>query len=732
LEENCFVSDIILPNMLHALTVRSPVAKGRLVSIECPALPDGYMLISAKDIPGKNCLDDSDIPILTGGDLSYIGEPVALLLGPDINILEERIRNCKVIVEEGAPVFNTGEADPAMLLNRAHGAKVPLLIAAKREFSTGDVDAAFSGATSVISGNYITGIQEHWYAEPCGAVSWSEQGRIIVRTATQWPSHVMRSVCGVLGVPASKVLVMPTITGLHMDGKLWYSSLVSCHASLGAWIAKQPVRLILTGEEDFCFSPKRFGTEIHFSSAINEKGEISGLEINAIVNLGAQAVNADEILEIVNLGSIGVYRIKNVRFCGAAIRTNIPPQGPLAGFGLAQGFFALESHISYIADSIGQDPAQWRKQNFHAGPMGRGGSSNKGSAAKGAVLKSPPHSLGNQLVDNVLNISDYRRKWAAYEVLKTVRKNSSDVPAEQSALHRDSHLANWMERTEGMRGIGIALGYQGNDLLNENAAMYPSSVELTLNKDGVLEIKTGIVDSDHASVWTSLASEILEIDKKKVRISYNADSRDSGPSTSSRNITILTKLIEQACKLIHKRRAVDPLPITVRKTVRPQKNDTSEERLPKGVIDLNNLSQLGWASSVVEVEFDPIGYLPRIRGVWMCVDGGKIFSEDKARKNLKTSIVQALGWAYREQIGYVNGAIPVDQFENFDILGLSEIPPIVINFIKSNSEEPKGIGDLPFSCIPAAFVQAVSQAAGCHFRAIPLKAQDIFSAGRLS
>jgi CO/xanthine dehydrogenase Mo-binding subunit len=704
MEENCFVSDIILPNMLHALVVRSPVAKGRLVSVECPDLPEGYMLVSAKDIPGKNCLDDSELPILAGGDLSYIGEPVALLLGPDINILEERIRNCKVIAEEGSPVFNT--ADPAM-------------IAAKREFSTGDVNAAFSGAVSVIENNYITGIQEHWYAEPCGAVSWPEQqGRIVVRTATQWPFHVTRSVCGMLGVPASKVLVAPTITGLHMDGKLWYSSLVSCHAALCVWIAKQPVRLILTREEDFSFSPKRFGTEINYSCALNEKGEISALDIKAVVNIGAHAVNANEILEFVNLGSAGIYKIKNIRFCGTAVKTNIPPQGPFAGFGLAQGFFALESNVSYIADSLGQDPAQWRKQNFHSGLMGQSGSSNKGSAAKGPANKGS--SLGNQLIDNVLNISDYRRKWAAYELLKSVREKDSDAPPEQSP---------W-QRTEGLRGIGIALGYQGNGLLN--ADTYPCSVELTLNEKGALEIKTGMVESDNGSIWAGLAAGILEIDKKKVRVSYNADYMDSGPSTTSRNISVLTKLIEQACKLIHKRRAKDPLPITVRKTARPQIPQNLEERFPKGVLDSGSYIRLGWASSVVEVEFDPIGYLPRIRGVWMCVDGGKILSEDKARKNLKTSIIQALGWAYREQISYVDGQIPDDQFENFDIPGISEIPPIVIDFINSNSEEPKGIGDLPFCCIPAAFVQAVSQAARCHFRAIPLKARDIFSAGRLS
>jgi CO/xanthine dehydrogenase Mo-binding subunit len=713
--------------MLHALTVRSPVAKGRLVSIECPDLPDGYTLVSAKDIPGKNCLDDSDMPILAGGELSYIGEPVALLLGPDVNILEERIRNCKVIAEEGEPVFNAGDADAAM-------------IAAKREFSTGDVDAAFSGAASVIRNEYKTGIQEHWYAEPCGAVSWPEQqGKIIVRTATQWPFHVTRSVSGVLGVPAAKVTVMPTIAGLHMDGKLWYPSLVSCHAALGAWIAKQPVRLVLTGEEDFSFSPKRFGTDINIACAVNEKGEISALDINAVVNLGAYMVNANEALDLVYLGSSGVYRTKNIRFRGTAVRTNIPPQGPFSGLGLAQGFFALESHVSYIADSLGQDPAQWRKQNFSAGGSSQSGSpaketTGKRSAGKGSSAKSL--TLGNQLIDNVITISDYRRKWAAYEVLKSVRKKNFDAPLEQNPWQRTpySHLGIWMERTEGLRGIGIALGYQGNAPLSSNAAMYPCSVELTLNADNALEIKTGAVssDSDHGSVWAGLASRMLEIDKRKVRVSYSSESMDSGPSTTSRNFAVLTILIEQACEAIRKRRAKVPLPITVRKVSRPQKKPVLEERFPDGALDFSGFIKPGWASSVVEVEFGPIGYLPRVRGIWMCVDGGKIFSEDRARKNLKASIVQALGWAFLEQISYVDGAIPADQFENFDIPGLSEIPPVHIDFIKSNSEEPKGIGDLPFCCIPAAFVQAVSQAAGCHFRAIPLNAQDIFSAGRLS
>ena len=76
----------------------------------------------------------------------------------------------------------------------------------------------------------------------------------------------------------------------------------------------------------------------------------------------------------------------------------------------------------------------------------------------------------------------------------------------------------------------------------------------------------------------------------------------------------------------------------------------------------------------------------------------------------------------------MKGAIPALQFENFDIPGPSEIPPITIDFVWNNADQPKGIGDLPFTCIPSAYLQAVSQAVDHHFQAIPLKSMDIWYA----
>jgi CO/xanthine dehydrogenase Mo-binding subunit len=696
MEAPCFVTDIYLPQMFYAMTIRSPVAKGRLTSVECPKLPSSYTLIRAQDIPGKNCLEDSSLPVLAADELSYIGEPVALLLGPDKNTLENYSRHCKVIAQEEEPVFSSAGVDASVNAG---------MIAAQRDIRIGDYETAFAQAASVVRGNYRSGIQEHWYAEPVGAVAWPDETAkntsLIVRTATQWPFHVKRSVARVLGVTASKVQVYPTITGLHLDGKLWYPSLVSCHAALGAWITQRPVQLILTRKEDFFFSPKRCETEITIENTLDENGGITGIKINTIVNVGAYGVNAAEILDHVNLGSFGVYKVKNIQLSSIAIKTNIPPQGSCAGFGLSQGFFAQERHVSRIADTLNQDTAQWRYDN-----SAKDGFFSLGTMVKDAAPVKP-------LVDTVVKASDYRRKWASYELLRHNRRG------------------HWAEKGEVLRGVGIAIGCQGNGLLYPGLDKGCYGIELLLEKDGSLEIKTSIAGCGCAVVWADIASKILGLDKKMVRINCGAESPDSGPLTMSRAVTVFTKLLEQACLVISKKRFRDPLPICVRKTVRPQKNPAWDEVFPYSgnVVDHSGFARPGWASAIVEVEIDPIEYLPRIRGVWMGVDGGKILAEDLARKSLRTSAIQALGWAYREQISYINGVIPVEHYENFDIPGPEQVPPINIEFIGNVQDEPKGIGDLPFSCIPAAYVQAVSQAMDYHFQSIPLKALDVWYAG---
>jgi CO/xanthine dehydrogenase Mo-binding subunit len=688
-----FVSDFSVPDMLLGITLRSPVSKGTLKSVECPVLNSSYVLIRAGDIPGENKLDGMPVPVLAAGTLSYYGEPVALLLGPDEVRLEEYAARCRIITDEEIPDFE-GKYDPHDSIG---GGRL-----ARRNIRIGEPEQAFAEAKTVITGTYRTGIQEHWYTEPAGAAAVFSPNIITVHTASQWPFHVRSSISRVLKCNPEKIVVESSRMGKHLDGKIWYPSLLACQAALGSMLTGKPVKIILSREEDFRFSPKRYGAEIRISSALDEEGRITAVEINARANLGAQGIFTDEILDRFCLGALGSYRRENILIRGSAVKTNIPPGGPFGGFGMAQGFFAMERHMSRIADSLKQEPSEWRKNNFfHREKM----------LAIGAAIKESV-SL-EQLLDTAEAMSDYRRKWASYELLQGSRWRRSGA---------------W-DNKEILRGIGIACAYQGSGLMYTPPGIKGSGgVELTLNKDGTLEIKTSIIPSNDETpvIWKNTAAEILSIDAAAVRIvSAPAEGvPDSGPDCLSRNIVVVTKLVERCCQNIRKQRFRDPLPITVYRPYIPVKAPSWDGK----IFDAAVFSHLSRAAVVVEVEIEPVNYTPKIRGAWLSVDGGRIFSETRARRSLKHEVIQALGWASREELHYVDGQIPIHYIYDYHIPAPQDIPPIQIDFIWNDSLIPKGIGELPFNCIPAAYLQAVSQAMDHHFEAIPLTASDIWKA----
>jgi len=707
-----FLEDIFPSNFLYGVTVRSPIAKGFLRFIQVPKLPENYTLITARNIPGENRLEETNIPILADGNLSYIGEPVAIILGHDKTKLEELAAKCKVIVHEEQPDFSC--------VHRKDSCE------ALREVKFGDTQGAFEKTERIVAGTYTTGIQEHWYAEPTGAITWykhavkdegspppedkkesktkKNEKSLIVRTATQWPYHVKRAVTRVLGIEPSSVSVEPTTLNLHMDGKLWYPSLIACQAALGTFITKKPVRLILDREEDFLYTPKRCNANIDIASTIDECGNITAAEIDISVNLGAYGVNSDEILDQVCLGSLGFYNFENVKLTARANRTNIPPQGPFSGFGLAQGFFAIERHISLIADMVNIDPAQWRKNTIESRALPSIGISSKNSVS------------GAEIINSAAKMSDYYRKWASYELLRKSRKGTRP------------------EKGDNPRGIGIAAGFQGNGLLYSGEDNGAYNVEVTLTKESILEIKTSITSSeDYNKIWERVAEETMSIKPEMVRIISN-QSPDCGPSCASRNITAITKLVEKCCLAIRKQRFHDPLPITVRRSIKPQSGALWGGRFtpPAGkIMDINSFSKPGTAAAVVEVTMDLVECTPKIRGVWLAVDGGKIISANRARRSLTRAATQSLGWAFTENIEYINGELPKSQYNNFAIFAPSEIPPIEIEFFSGDASETKGVGELPFTCIPAAFIQAVSQAMDHSFKSLPLKKREIWEMVRL-
>ena len=86
---------MVLPNMLFGATVRSQIPRGRIRKITFgPEVDwDEFVIVSAKDIPGKNCISliGDDQPCLVDEFVNHPEEPILLLAHPDRHLLPKAV-----------------------------------------------------------------------------------------------------------------------------------------------------------------------------------------------------------------------------------------------------------------------------------------------------------------------------------------------------------------------------------------------------------------------------------------------------------------------------------------------------------------------------------------------------------------------------------------------------------------------------------------------------------------
>src|SRR5881394_715967 len=118
-----YVDDLKFDGMLHGVTVRSSVPRGRIKSISFDQPPataggtdlipwDEFTTVTARDIPGENyvALILNDQPYLANEVVNHPEEPVVLLAHQDKYLLEEARRHVSIDYEELPPIFSLGES----------------------------------------------------------------------------------------------------------------------------------------------------------------------------------------------------------------------------------------------------------------------------------------------------------------------------------------------------------------------------------------------------------------------------------------------------------------------------------------------------------------------------------------------------------------------------------------------------------------------------------------------
>jgi CO/xanthine dehydrogenase Mo-binding subunit len=224
-------------------------------------------------------------------------------------------------------------------------------------------------------------------------------------------------------------------------------------------------------------------------------------------------------------------------------------------------------------------------------------------------------------------------------------------------------------------------------------------------------------------VWKKIVSSILGIDNSLIRFETCDTSLvpDSGPSCFSRNVAVISRLLERCCQTIQKKRFRNPLPIEVKRVYRLPPGYRWNEHTFSGKPFLS----LSWGAAVIEVELDPLSLETLLKGIWIVADCGRLFSKVWARQTIAAETLRVLDLitASPNEPDNLSWQTSKIRMEN-----ISSLPLVSIDFIGNQAKtNPGGIGELAANLIPGAYNSAVSQATSCYIDTLPINPPSIYS-----
>ena len=726
-----YLDDLRVPGVLHGRTVRSTIARGRIVKVELDPAFDwsGFTICDHRDVPGDNVVAtiESDQPLLASTFVNHCDEPILLLAHANPERAEAGTQAVRIEYEP-LPAALTVE-DALAGIARVRGDDN---IYKRIRIERGDLEEAFKRSDLIIEGEYRTGHQEQLYIENNAMMAErTPDGGIHVRGSLQCPYYVHGALQRAMGLPADKVRVSQTVTGGGFGGKEEYPSVIGAHAAVLAWKARRPVKIVYGRFEDIAATTKRHPSVVRLRTGVMRDGTLVALEADVLMDGGAYLTLTPVVLSRGAIHAGGPYRWDASRITARAVATNTPPNGAFRGFGAPQTLFAIEAHMNRIAGELGIDPVELRRRN--------------------AVREGDSTPTGQVLRESV----------GAHAVLERTVKRAGWA-ARRARYSRENALAETRERTGRARGgrrlrrgIGIALAQHGSGFTGSGEVKLDSLAAMDLAPGGwprVLIANTEIGQGT-ATVFSQIVGHVLGIPAERVVIE-NPDTAlvpNSGPTVASRTVMVVGGLIEACARQIKNRlelfaehalageadyRRVARRWLAQRGPLRVQQRYSKpptiewDDETYRG----DAYGVFSWAALAAEVEVDLDTAETRVIRVTTAQDIGKAVHPVLAAGQIEGGTLQGLGWALWEEVRYKDGRVWNNQLTNYIIPTSADAPPMEVELVEiPYSGGPfgaKGVGELPMDVPAPAVVDAIAHATGCRMDEIPATPERLLRALR--
>ncbi len=712
-----YVDDLTFPDMLHGVTVRSSIARGRIRGIRFgEGIPwNEFTVVTAADIPGKNeiALIEHDQPCLAAEFIHHPEEPIILLAHADRYLLEEARRAVQIDVEPLPAIFSIEDslAKRAVIFSEDNVFK-------SYRVEKGHVDAAWAQADVIVEGEYRTGAQEQLYIENQGMIAkGSAEDGVTIWGSLQCPYYVHKALVVLFGLPADKIRVIQAETGGGFGGKEEYPSMIAAHAALLAWKSGKPVKIVYDRAEDMVATTKRHPSRTRHRTGVTRDGKLVAMDIDFVIDGGAYATLSSVVLSRGTIHAAGPYFCPNVRIRSRAVATNAPPHGAFRGFGAPQSIFALERHFDQVARAVNLDPEEFRRRNFI-----RTGQ----TTATGQVIRENVNF--GALLDRAFRESDYhakRERFARENPGATVR-----------------------------RGIGFSSFMHGAGFTGSGEVYLSSVVEMEATPEGCVRILAASTEIGQGTntIFSQIAADALGISYDRVEIVQPDTGAvpNSGPTVASRTSMVVGKLVEEAAfelkrKLLESgllcdactedefvracRRYIETRgPLHSRSQYEPPPGLRWDDATYSG----DAYGAYAWAVYVAEVAVDTVTFETRVTDFVAVQEVGKVIHPVLAAGQIEGGVAQAIGMALYENVAWHEGRMANGQMTNYIMPTSMDVPPIRVFFEETpyafGPHGAKGIGELPMDGPAPAILNAIENATGVSVCEIPATPEVLMEA----
>ncbi len=545
----------------------------------------------------------------------------------------------------------------------------------------------------------------------------------------------------VLGLPVKRIRVIKPRIGGGFGGKQEIlSEDVAAHLTIATG---RPVIYEYTREEEFIAARSRHPMHIKMKTGVKADGTITANAMYALSDTGAYGGHALTVTGNTGHKSMALYvgdgeyrKSPNIRFYADIVYTNHPPSGAYRGYGVPQGFWAVERHMEKIARKLNLDPIDFRLKNAL-----RQGEMQPFSTAWSEGREPRPEMIETCALEQCVQQGKAALGWDQ----KYGNSKWQKVPGEP-------HLR---------RGVGAALVMQGTAI----PYLDMGGASIKMNDDASFNLLVGATDLGTGSdtVLAQMAAEVLGVAVDDI-IVYSSDTDftpfDKGAYASSTTYisgAAVVRAAEAAAQRIKLRAAsmftnqpsgvsLGPGDIELinRQAVAPDGRVISLADIALDTLHHSDQEQImgigsfvspvappPFAAQFAEVTVDLETGQVVVDKLVMAVDSGVIINPLTASGQIEGGMTQALGYAVSEEMVYDEAGNPREiDLRDYHIFHAHEMPELTTIFVEtfepSHPFGVKAVAEIPMDGVAPAVGNAVFDAAGVNIDSNPITPEKVW------